>query len=70
MSGSYLPLLATGDILLFRRKHGATSILVALNLGSQPGAIEVEQVRRCSPPTAIGPMNIAGAGSTCARTKV
>jgi len=42
MSGSYLPLLATGDILLFRRKHGATSILVALNLGSQPGAIEVE----------------------------
>jgi alpha-glucosidase len=42
MTGSYHPLLAVGDILLYRRKYGATSILVALNLGLEPGALEVE----------------------------
>ena len=42
MTGSYHALLATGDILLYRRKQGAMSMLVALNLGPQPGSLEVE----------------------------
>ena len=42
MTGSYHPLLATGDILLYRRKQGPTSILVALNLGSRPETVVVD----------------------------
>jgi hypothetical protein len=42
MTGSYHPLLTTGDILLYRRKDEATSILVALNLGAEPTALEVD----------------------------
>jgi alpha-glucosidase len=42
MTGSYHALLATGDILVYRRKQGAMSILVALNLGPQAGSLEVE----------------------------
>jgi alpha-glucosidase len=44
MTGSYHPLLAIGDILFYRRKQGATSILVALNLCFQPGALEAENI--------------------------
>jgi alpha-glucosidase len=37
--GSYEPLAATGDVLLFKRRHrGSRSIIVALNLGDQPAA--------------------------------
>jgi alpha-glucosidase len=37
--GSYQPLVATGDVLLFKRSHeGSASIMVALNLGAQPAA--------------------------------
>ena len=37
--GSYHPLEATGDVLLFRRNHsGCPSVIVALNLGDQPAA--------------------------------
>jgi len=39
--GSYHPLFAKGDMLLYRRKHQSISILVALNLGSDPGWLEV-----------------------------
>jgi alpha-glucosidase len=39
--GSYHALFAKGDILLYRRKHQSTSILVALNLGSDPESLEV-----------------------------
>jgi len=40
--GSYHPLVATGDILLYRRRHEATSMVVALNLGPEPAALQVE----------------------------
>jgi alpha-glucosidase len=37
--GNYEPLVATGDVLLFKRSHRASpSIIVALNLGDQPAA--------------------------------
>jgi alpha-glucosidase len=37
--GSYHPLVATGDVLLFQRSHaGSASVIVALNLGDQPAA--------------------------------
>jgi alpha-glucosidase len=37
--GSYRPLVATGDVLLFQRSHaGSASVIVALNLGDQPAA--------------------------------
>ena len=42
-TGSYHALLATGDILVYRRTQGAMSILVALNLGPRPGSFEAEQ---------------------------
>jgi alpha-glucosidase len=45
MTGSYHALFATGDVLLYRRKQGETSILVALNLGPQPESLEVEGCR-------------------------
>jgi alpha-glucosidase len=37
--GDYTPLVATGDVLLYRRSYpGAASIIVALNFGDQPAA--------------------------------
>jgi alpha-glucosidase len=37
--GSYKPLMATGDLLLFYRELGDEQLLVALNMGSQPIAV-------------------------------
>jgi alpha-glucosidase len=34
--GSYLPIVATGDALLFVRSDGSERLLVALNMGNQP----------------------------------
>jgi alpha-glucosidase len=45
MTGSYHALLATDDVLLYRRKQGEMSILVALNLGFRPESIEAECCR-------------------------
>jgi alpha-glucosidase len=45
MTGSYHALLATGDVLLYRRRQRETSILVALNLGVRPESIEAECCR-------------------------
>jgi alpha-glucosidase len=44
VSGSYVPIVATGDLLAYRREQDGTALLVILNLGStpcslQPGAI-------------------------------
>jgi alpha-glucosidase len=39
--GSYRPILASGDLLLFIREHGRERILVALNLADQPAAIDL-----------------------------
>ena len=44
--GSYHPLVATGDVLLFRRSHpGCPSVMTALNLGDQPAAAILEGIR-------------------------
>lgn len=41
--GDYQPLAAQGDVLLFRRVGGGSSLLVALNLGAAPVAVLSEQ---------------------------
>lgn len=41
--GSYHPMVATGDVLLFTRTYpGSPTVLVALNLGDQPAAAVLE----------------------------
>src|SRR5262249_14409913 len=37
--GSYRPIVASGDLLLFVREHGTQRILVALNLGGDPAVV-------------------------------
>jgi alpha-glucosidase len=39
--GSYRPIVASGDLLLFGREHGRERILIALNLAAQPIAIDL-----------------------------
>jgi alpha-glucosidase len=39
--GSYKPIAATGDLLLFVRQEADERILVALNLGDQPAMVEI-----------------------------
>lgn len=38
--GAYEPIVASGDLLLFVRRHGDERMLVALNLGSEPTVVE------------------------------
>lgn len=40
--GSYQPVAAAGDLLLFVRQHGRQRILVALNLGQEPSLVASE----------------------------
>src|SRR4051812_25724862 len=37
--GSYRPLVATGELLLYVRQHGSERVMVALNLGPEPTAV-------------------------------
>jgi len=39
MSGSYRPIVASGDLLLYARLCGRDRLLIALNLGSEPTAV-------------------------------
>ena len=39
--GSYAPLPPSGDVLVYRREHQGRRILVALNFGDQPAALDV-----------------------------
>jgi alpha-glucosidase len=39
VSGDYVPIAATGDLLLYRRQNDEASIVVALNLGAEPISI-------------------------------
>ena len=41
--GSYRPIAAQGDLLLYEREHGGDRILVALNLGSDPASVSFPQ---------------------------
>jgi alpha-glucosidase len=38
-SGDYVPVAAEGDLLLYRRERGSSSVMIALNLGNQPVSI-------------------------------
>jgi alpha-glucosidase len=38
--GSYRPILARAELLLFVRQHGAERVLIALNLGADPTAVD------------------------------
>src|SRR5216683_2243513 len=42
VEGSYVPIAADGDLLLYRRESGAAAIVVALNLGVEPVSIASE----------------------------
>jgi alpha-glucosidase len=44
MSGSYVPIAADGDLLLYRREGRGGVIVVALNLGAEPVAISSEMI--------------------------
>src|SRR5215218_2225489 len=43
VAGSYEPLAATGDILLYVRRDATSGVLVALNFGARPEAIELPE---------------------------
>jgi alpha-glucosidase len=44
-AGRYLPVAATGDLLLYVRELGDDRVLVALNLGDAPLNVQTETVR-------------------------
>jgi alpha-glucosidase len=44
VEGSYVPIAADGDLLLYRREHDGEAIVVALNLGAEPVAIASEMI--------------------------
>src|SRR5262249_55425226 len=37
--GSYQPIVASGDLLLYRREHGDDHVMVALNLGAEMATV-------------------------------
>jgi alpha-glucosidase len=41
--GSYHPIVAQGDLLLYTREHEADRVLVALNLGADPASVDFPQ---------------------------
>jgi alpha-glucosidase len=43
-SGSYVPIAADGDLLLYQRESADGTIVVALNLGAEPVSIAAEQI--------------------------
>jgi alpha-glucosidase len=44
VSGSYVPMVAEGDLLLYRRQSGDAAIVVVLNLGAEPVSIASELI--------------------------
>src|SRR5882724_265925 len=44
VEGSYVPIAADGDLLLYRREHDGAAIVVALNLGATPVSIASELI--------------------------
>ena len=39
MSGDYVPIVAQGDLLLYRRQRAGATVVIALNLGAEPVSI-------------------------------
>jgi alpha-glucosidase len=44
VSGTYQPIAAEGDLLLYRRQSEAGSVVIALNLGAEPVSIASEAI--------------------------
>jgi len=44
VSGTYVPIAAQGDLLLYRRESGGIAIVIALNLGAEPVSLESETI--------------------------
>jgi alpha-glucosidase len=44
VSGSYVPIAAEGDLLLYRRQSEGKAIVIALNLGAEPVSLESESI--------------------------
>ena len=44
VSGSYVPIAAKGDLLLYRRQGDGSAVVVALNLAAEPVSLEVETI--------------------------
>jgi alpha-glucosidase len=44
LEGSYLPIAADGDLLLYRRERDGVAIVIALNLGATPVSLTAEMI--------------------------
>ncbi len=44
VSGSYAPIAAQGDLLLYRRQSEGKAVVIALNLGAEPVSLESESI--------------------------
>jgi alpha-glucosidase len=44
VEGSYAPIAADGDLLLYRREHDGAAIVIALNLGATPVSIASDRI--------------------------
>jgi alpha-glucosidase len=44
VSGAYVPIIAIGDILAYKREHEGTALLIILNLGADPISITPDAV--------------------------
>jgi alpha-glucosidase len=44
LEGSYVPIAADGDLLLYRREHDGAAIVIALNLGATPISFASEMI--------------------------
>jgi alpha-glucosidase len=69
--GSYRPIVASGDLLLYTREYEGQCILVALNLGPEPALIsaQTQPWRGCCRPSSIATANASTATSPCAPTR-
>ena len=44
MSGTYVPIVAQGDLLIYRRQGDAEAVVIALNMGAEPVSIASETI--------------------------
>ena len=73
VTGSYEPVAAQGDILLYRRAGEGGSVIIALNLGAEPVSISrarsASAEKSCCRPRWTGTAKGSKARSICAPTK-
>jgi alpha-glucosidase len=59
LSGSYRPIMAEGDLLLYRRQSEGEAVVIALNLGAEPVSVTSNSI-------GVGSMKASRARSICA----